>query len=89
VRPPQQSCTQLWSPEHRTDLELVERGQRRPQHLHEDWNPSAGKKGWENCGCSAWRRLQGDLTAAFQYLKGLQDSWRGTFDKGMERQDKG
>ena len=30
------------------------------------------------------RRLQGDLTAAFQYLKGpLQESWRGTFYKGM------
>jgi len=26
------------------------------------------------------RRLRGDLTAAFQYLKrGLQESWRGTF----------
>jgi len=28
------------------------------------------------------RRLRGDLRAAFQYL--LQESWRGTFDKGME-----
>jgi len=31
VRPPWQSCVQLWSPQHRTDLELLERGQRRPQ----------------------------------------------------------
>jgi len=31
VRPPQESCVQLWSPQHRTDLELLERGQRRPQ----------------------------------------------------------
>jgi len=30
------------------------------------------------------RRLQGDLRAAFQYLKGVQESWRGTFYKGME-----
>ena len=30
------------------------------------------------------RRLWGDLIAAFQYLKrGLQESWRGTFYKGM------
>jgi len=28
------------------------------------------------------RRLQGDLIAAFQYLKRLQGSWRGTFHKG-------
>ena len=28
------------------------------------------------------RRLQGDLPAASQYLKGLQQSWRGIFLKG-------
>jgi len=28
---PQESCVQLWSPQHRTELELLERGQRRPQ----------------------------------------------------------
>jgi len=31
VRPHRQSCVQLWSPQHRTDLALLERGQRRPQ----------------------------------------------------------
>jgi len=31
VRPPQKSCVQLWSPQHKNDLELLERGQRRPQ----------------------------------------------------------
>jgi len=31
VRPPRESCVQLWSPQHRTDLDLLERGQRRPQ----------------------------------------------------------
>jgi len=30
------------------------------------------------------RRLQADLKAAFQYLKGVQESWRGTFYKGVE-----
>ena len=29
VRPPWESCVQLWSPQHRTELELLERGQRR------------------------------------------------------------
>jgi len=28
---PPKSCVQLWRPQHRTDLELLERGQRRPQ----------------------------------------------------------
>ena len=31
LRPPREFCVQLWSPQHRKDLELVERGQRRPQ----------------------------------------------------------
>jgi len=26
-----ESCVQLWSPQHRTELELLERGQKRPQ----------------------------------------------------------
>ena len=52
--PPRESCVQLWSPQHRTDLELWERGQRRPQQWSEGWNPSAGRKGWESWGCSAW-----------------------------------
>jgi len=31
VRPPRKSCVQLWSPQHRRDMDLSERGQRRPQ----------------------------------------------------------
>jgi len=30
VRHPRESCIQLWSPQHRTDLDLLEWGQRRP-----------------------------------------------------------
>jgi len=30
------------------------------------------------------RRLWGDLIAAFQCLKDLQESWRGTFYEGLE-----
>ena len=31
LRPPREPCVQLWSPQHRTELELWERGQRGPQ----------------------------------------------------------
>jgi len=31
VRPHLESCIQLWSPQHRTDLDLLEQVQRRPQ----------------------------------------------------------
>jgi len=30
VRPPWESCVQLWSPQHRTELDLLERDQMRP-----------------------------------------------------------
>jgi len=29
--PPRESCVQLWSPQHGTDMDLWERGQRMPQ----------------------------------------------------------
>jgi len=31
VRPQLESCIQLWRPQHRKDMELLEQGQRRPQ----------------------------------------------------------
>jgi len=31
VRCPWESCVQLWSPQYRTDMDLLEQGQRRPQ----------------------------------------------------------
>ena len=45
VRPHRESCIQLWNPQHRKDLDLFERGQRRPQKLSEGWNPSAVRTG--------------------------------------------
>jgi len=31
LRPYLESCVQLWSPQHKKDMELLEQGQRRPQ----------------------------------------------------------
>ena len=76
---------QLWSPQHRTDMVLLERGQRGPQKWSEGWNPSAVRKGWVR---AVQRRLRGDLRAAFQYLKGSTRKLE-TFYKGIEWQDKG
>ena len=63
VRPHLESCIQLWSPQQWEDMDLLEWVQKRPQKWSEGWSTSAVRKGWE-------RRLQGDLIAAFQYLKG-------------------
>ncbi|KAK4822443.1 hypothetical protein QYF61_015190 [Mycteria americana] len=55
VRPHLECCLQLWSPQHKKDMDLVER---------EDRLRELGLFSLEK------RRLGEDLTAAFQYLKG-------------------
>jgi len=56
LRPHLESCVQLWSPQHRKDVDLLERVQRRPQKCSEGWSTSPVRTGRESWGCSAWRR---------------------------------
>ncbi|KFQ78995.1 hypothetical protein N335_03757, partial [Phaethon lepturus] len=92
VRPHLESCVQLWSPQHRKDMDLLEQVQRRAKEMIRGKGQLSSEDRLKELGLFSLerRRLQGDLIAAFQSLKGAyKKAGEGLFTRACSNRTRG
>ena len=86
-----ESSVQLWSPQHRKDMDLLERVQRRPQKMIRGLKQRSYEKKLRELGLFSLRkrRPQGDLTVwPSSTWRGLRESWKGTLTRASSDRTK-
>ncbi|KAK4826539.1 hypothetical protein QYF61_010059 [Mycteria americana] len=86
VRPHLQYCIQLWGPQHKKDMDLLERVQRRAMKMIRELEHLSYEDRLERVGVvqPGEEKALGTPCCSLPVPEGgLQESWRGTFYKGM------
>jgi len=84
VRPHLESCVQLWNPQHREDMDVLERVQMTAMKMNRGLEYLSYEDRLRELGLFSLeqRRLRGDLRAACQYLEGPTGKMERDFSQG-------